>query len=120
MMRTFAVAAVALFLSAGLVLAADKKPEGQPVQGVIKKVDAEKGTITVTVKNKKETADKEFTIGDATKVMVMAGEDKKEMVGKAGLKAEQFKEGAMVGLMLDKDGKVMMVKVGEGKKKKDK
>jgi hypothetical protein len=122
MLRTFVCAAVALVLCVGTTLAADKaeKKKGQAAQGTIKKVDAATGTLTVTVKNKKESADKEFKIGDATKITVFAGDAKQDLTGPAGLKNEQFKEGAVVGIISDESGKVLEVRIGTPKKKKDK
>lgn len=117
MLRTFVCAAVALVLCAGISLAADKK-KGEAVTGVVKKVDAATGSITVSIKNKKETTEKEFKINDATKVLVISGEDKKELTGKDGLKAEQVKEGAAVVIKCDADGKVIAIQVGTPKKKK--
>jgi hypothetical protein len=112
MLRAFLCAAVVVALTADVGRSADK--DGKEVKGTIKKIDAEKGVITVTVKVKKESMDKEFTITDKTKFTIMEGDDKKEMTGKDGIKG--LKEGAAVALTADGD-KVTEIKVG-GKKKK--
>src|SRR5262249_8576228 len=81
---------------------------GNFVVGKIKEVDADKGTLTVTIKEKGgKTKDKEFKVGKDTQVMVMTGKGPpKPTRGKDGLKAKQFKGGAMVSLQADKDGTV--------------
>jgi hypothetical protein len=99
----------------GLQIGVLKKPG---VSGVLKKVDADKGVLTVTVKEKKEMVDKEFTINDATK-FVVGGKDKKELLGKDGLKSDTLKEGANLTVVADKDGKVKSVTVAEPKKPKN-
>lgn len=117
MLRTFvtSVVALAIVLAAGAQVQAAKE---KAVKGTVKKIDAATGTITVTVKMKKETADKEFKIDDATKVIVFAGDEKKELAGKDGLKAEQLKEGAVVTIMADDAGKVSQLQIGGPGKKK--
>lgn len=117
MLRTLVCTAIALVLTAQLGLAADKKADGNTVAGVIKKVDAATGTLTVTVAVKKEKTDKEFKVGDATKFVIMISkENKKELSSKDGLKAEELKEGAPVRITTDTEGKVTMITVGGGKK----
>jgi hypothetical protein len=115
MLRTFVCAAVALALCAGSALAQAKVKKGQAVAGTVKKIDAAAGTLTVAVKQQKEMVDKEFKIDDATKVIVFAGQDKKELSGKDGLKAEQLKEGALVTIASDAAGKVAQIQVGLSK-----
>ena len=118
-MRTLICAALAVALCAvSTVSAADKaaKKKTKGVTGVVKKVDAEKGTITVAVKMKKETVEKEFKIGEDVKVTVVAGDDKKEMSLKDAFKAD-LKEGVTVTIMADDDGKVTALTVGMAKKK---
>lgn len=121
-MRTLfcAALAVAVFAVSNVDAAAkaDKKKGGKAVTGTVKKIDAEKGVITVAVKMKKETVDKEFKLGDDSKVVVVDGDDKKEMTAKDGLKAEQLKEGATVSVVADEDGKVSTLTIGMLKKKK--
>jgi hypothetical protein len=99
MLRTFACAVVALFvLSVGLVMAADKE-----AKGTIKKVDADKGTITVTVDGK----DQDFMIGADAKIVDAAGADLKDR-----LKAADLKAGAKVTVTCTtKDGKDVCTKV---------
>lgn len=85
----------------------------QMATGKVKKVDATAGTLTLTVRvSKTEDGDKEFKIGDATKITVFAGKEKQELTGKDGLKNENFKEGATVTIVTDKDGKVQQVRAG--------
>lgn len=115
MFRTMLCAIATLVLFAGTALTADKKA-GTTVTGTLKKVDAATGSITVAVKNKNETTDKEFKINDATKV-VINGADKKELTGKDGLKNPDVKEGAAVSVAADATGKVTMVTIGTAKKK---
>jgi len=108
MVRSFVFVATALFLCAGLALAAD----GKPVNGKVKKIDAEKSVITVTVGKKGMQEDKEFKIAEDTKFTVFEGADKKEMSSKDAFKAPQLKEGVQVSLTLDGD-KVTAVTVGK-------
>ena len=120
-MRTLFCAALAVAIcAASTVSAADKadKKKGKAINGMIKKIDAEKGTLTVAVKMKKETVEKEFKLGDDSKVVVVDGDEKKEMSAKDGLKAPQLKEGAQVSIMADDDGKIATLTIGAMKKKK--
>jgi hypothetical protein len=123
-MRTFVCAVVALAIGAGVGLADDKKADkgkkGTNYSGVIKKIDAAAGTLTVTVKGKKgeEAKDMEFKVDDTTKVTVFQGEDKTTLSGKAGLKNDQFKEGAKVMVKTDTDNKVSEIQLGSAPKKK--
>ena len=122
MLRKFASAVVVLALCAGLSLAADKaakgKKKGKGVSGTIKKIDAATGTLTVAVKKKKATAEQEFKIDDATKVVVFAGDKKEELAGKAALKNPEVKEGARVTVVTGEDGKVTEIRIGTPPKKK--
>jgi hypothetical protein len=111
MLRAFVCAAVAVMVCVNVSSAADKKAGGE-VHGVVKSVDAAKGTITVTVKVKKETQDKEFTVTDATKFVL----GDQQMTGKDGLKSDHLKAGTQVAIHADPDGKATEIKVG-GKKK---
>jgi hypothetical protein len=115
-MRTLVCAVVAVVIGVGAAQAADKK--AKPVMGKVKKVDAANGTLTVTVKKKKETEDKEFKIADTTKVFVMDGDEKKEAASKDILKSEQLKEGVDVAIVADETGKVTELTIGAKKKKK--
>jgi hypothetical protein len=117
MLRTLAFAAIALVLTANLGQAAQKKAAGSTVAGVIKKVDAATGTLTVTVTVKKEKTDKEFKVADATKFVVLSGKDKKELSSKDGLKSEELKEGASIKITTDAEGKVTEITIGKASKK---
>jgi len=110
MVRTFAWAVVALFLAtSSLTHAADgeKKPAAKPVSGKIKAVDAEKGTLTVTVGGGEGGAAKdiEFKIAGA-----------KLLSGKNEVKASDLKVGDIVSVV-SADGKTAtQVTVGAVKK----
>jgi Cu/Ag efflux protein CusF len=104
MLRRFLCAAFALVLCVGVTLA-------EEVKGKIKSVDADKGTMTVTVDGK----DQEYKIGTDTKLLNAQGKDLKD-----GIKNARLKEGQAVTLTTEKkDGKdvVTEVKLGGGKKK---
>ena len=122
MLRTFVSAAIAVALCANLALAADKADKkGTTVTGIVKKVDADKKVITVTVrKSKTESEDKEYKIEETTKFVVISGTDKQELTAKEGIKNEQLKEGAGIAITVDESGKVTQVQFGKGKKKGDK
>jgi hypothetical protein len=97
-----------LTLSIGLGIADEKKPVA--LVGIIKKVDADKGILVVTVKGKEaKDADVEILIGDKTKFVALGRDGKKEFTGKAGLKADAFKPGSKVHIFYGSDGKVAMV-----------
>ena len=98
MLRTFALAlASVLVLSVGLVMAAETKTE----KGKIKKIDADKNTVTVTIGDKDTTLD----IGKDTKIVDAKGENLKD-----GVKA--LKEGDAVEVTCDtKDGKTVCNKI---------
>jgi hypothetical protein len=108
---------VVVVLVVGVSVAGAGKKKGHNVSGTVKKVDAATGTVTVAVKKKKETTDKDFTIPDEAKVVVQQGKEKKELTGKAGLKDEQVKEGVPVTIVSDADGKVVEVRFGKAAKK---
>jgi Cu/Ag efflux protein CusF len=115
MLRKIVCTAVVLALTAGLAAAADKK-----VSGKVKKVDADKGTITLLVGKKgEEPKEVDYKIADDVKFTIVISEtEKKEgLAAKEGLKAEQLKEGASVVLTMDGD-KVTAVTIGAAKKKK--
>lgn len=116
MFRRAFVGLVVVSLVAGLGLAADKAKKGQAARGKIKKFEAATGSLTLTVKSKTETSDKEFKIGKDVKVTVFSGDDKKELSGADGLK--ELKEGVAVTVISDADGKVTGVQIGGPKKKK--
>lgn len=123
MLRMFACAAAVLLLTASVGLAADKadkakKKKGTNVAGTVKSIDAAAGKVTVSVKKKKAQEDKEFTVGDAVKVVVFSGETKKEASGKDGLK--DVKTGDKIRVHSDEGGNVVSIQVGELPKKKKK
>ncbi len=89
--------------------------------GTLKKADPEAGTVTVAVKGKKETTDKEFAVNDHTKVVVYDGKDRKELTGKAALKDEAVtsaKEGTEVAVATE-GSKVVRVRIGPAPKKEE-
>jgi hypothetical protein len=115
MLRTIVYTAAVFVLATCVATAADKK-----VNGKVKKVDADKGTITLLVGKKgEEPKEVEYKISDDVKftIIVSDTEKKEGVAAKEGLKAEQLKEGTPVTLMLDGD-KVTAVTVGAAKKKK--
>jgi Cu/Ag efflux protein CusF len=121
MLRTIVCASIALLLSAGLVVGQEKKKKGNFAGGVVKKIDAEKSTITVTVRTKDSMEDKEFKIGESAKFVVVMGEERKELSVKDGFKSELLKEGARVTIAMNDKNEVTTVTLGQmGKKKKDK
>jgi Cu/Ag efflux protein CusF len=123
MLRICVCAVLALLLGAGVSLAgkgAKKGKKGHAVAGTVKKVDASAGTLTVTTKKKKVQEDQQLTVGDAAKIVVASGSDKKELSGKDGLKS--IKEGDKVRVQADEAGNVVSLQVGalakKGKKAK--
>jgi Cu/Ag efflux protein CusF len=99
MLRTLVCVVVALVVLAGGLLAAE-------VKGKVKKIDADKNTITVTVGDKDET----YTVAKDAKIAV--GKNIKDL--------RDIKEGASVTLMTEKkDGKEVVTEIkGGGKKDK--
>jgi hypothetical protein len=108
MLRT-AVAAGTVTILAAVALAQGEKNDRE-VHGTLQKVDAGAGTLTV--KPDKETAEKEFTLTNSTKVVVFEGDDKRQWTGKKALKDEAVKAGRRVAVVSDADGKVTQVRVG--------
>jgi transcription antitermination factor NusG len=102
MLRTFVAAGVALLVLVGATLA--EKETGTQVKGKVKKVDADKGVLTLTVGTGDEAKDKDYKISDEAKVM---GPDRKEL--KDGFKG--LKAGTVV-TVFTKGDKVMAVMVG--------
>jgi hypothetical protein len=89
---------------------------GQGLRGTIKKIDAKKGTLTLTVKEKDEEKEVTVKIEKDTRFMVFAGKKgPKNYTGTKGLKAEEFKVGTQVGVFKDQTGKVKAVMVGNPK-----
>ena len=119
MLRIFVCSTLVLLLTVSAGLAADKnnkKKKGITVAGTVKAIDAAAGKVTVAVKVKKATEDKEFTLDDAVKVIRFVGGNKQQLSGKDGLK--EVKTGDKIRVHSDEGGKVVSVQVGEIQKKK--
>src|SRR5262249_20218214 len=93
-----------------------KKQTDGAVTGEIKKIDAATNTLTVSLKAKKATTDREFKIADTTKFVTVNGKNQTDLAG--GLKNEQLKPGATGSVKTDGDGKVTERRLGTAKKKK--
>jgi hypothetical protein len=131
MLRTFFVAMLALVLASGIALAGDeakkKKKAAKKAKantGQITKVDVEKGIITVSVKVKKNTEDKEFKVTDKTEVIDATGDAptpvKADKVTEL-LKKDQFKVGATISVETEEDNTTAKkITISKGKKKKKK
>jgi hypothetical protein len=98
---------LALVVLAGLLRAQDKKP--QMIGGIIKKIDVKKNLLIVTVKVMEKDKDTEVKISDGTRFIVSLRSGKKEFKGQDGLKAEEFKAGAPVRVILNADGEAQQV-----------
>ena len=119
MLRTFVCTALALLLAVSVGLAADKnnkKKKGVTVVGTVKTIDDATGKLTVAVKVKKVTEDKDFTLGDAVKVVTFSGDKKSELTGKDGFKG--IKTGDKIHVHSDEAGNVVSLQIGELPKKK--
>jgi hypothetical protein len=119
MLRKIIASLVIVAVGSGVAFGAGKK-KGHTVLGTVTKVDAASGTLTVAVKHKKQTTEKDFTVPDEAKIVVGDGKEKQEATGKAGLKADQIKPGVAVAIVSDPQGKVVEVRFGaaaKGKKK---
>jgi hypothetical protein len=88
-----------------------KAVKNQMVKGVIKTVDPSKDLLIVKQKVKSEFVDRELSILDTTKFVVIKGKDKKEVIGKDGLRLLEGHEGASVQVKCDKDVNVLAVTV---------
>jgi hypothetical protein len=105
MLRTLVSSLVALLVLSGGLLA-------EEIKGKIKSVDADKSVLTVTVDGK----DKEFKIGEGTKILNPAGKEAKN-----GLKNPNLKEGTDVTITCEKkDGKEVVTEVKFAPRKKNK
>lgn len=117
MLRLLVCASLALLLAASVSLAADKtakkNKKGQAVAGTVKAINNK--TLTVTVKNKKATEDKDFTIGDSVKFVTFNGGVKQETTGTTAIK--DVKPGDKVRVHLDESGNVVSVQIGNAPKK---
>lgn len=127
MLRTLICTAVALAICVSPTLAEEKKKKkpakkGASVTGTISKVDATGGKITIKVKKKKETEEKEYTVTKETVVTDNTGDEKKEVKADSAtdlLKNTLFKEGTAVTITTDEEGKTAKtITFGKAKKKK--
>jgi hypothetical protein len=101
---------VALVLFAGATLAADKAAKkNQMVKGTIKSVNVKDGVLVVNQQLKNETVERQLDIKDVTEFVIMVGDEKKEVTGKAGLELLEGKEGSKVQVKCDKDVNVLKV-----------
>jgi transcription antitermination factor NusG len=107
MLRTCVAATVALLLLVGVTVAEKEKAKSAQVKGKIKKVDADKGVLTVTVGKGDSTKDVDFKITDDTKLI---GTNRKPL--EDGLKDKSLKAGTDVTVFTDDEGKVKGVQVG--------
>lgn len=106
------MALLAVFVVSTFSHAADKgeKKKANGVSGTVKSVDVSANKVTITVKVKKETADKTLSVDDNVKVTIEG--EKKTLA--------DVKEGATVRCRLSEDGKsVTAISVGKKKKKGD-
>jgi len=84
------------------------------LNGKVKKIDADKGLLTLTVAEGDEEKDVEIKVTEETRFMAMSATGgKKEFTGKDGLKADQFKKGTKVRVVKDKDGSARMIMAGK-------
>lgn len=119
MLRKCVYTSLALLLVVSVSLAADKnnkKKKGATVAGTVKAIDAAAGKVTVAVKVKKMTEEKDFTVGNAVKVVSFDGDKKTELTGKDGLKG--VKTGEKIRVHTDESGNVVSLQVGTPPKKK--
>jgi Cu/Ag efflux protein CusF len=84
---------------------------GKPTPGTVKKVDAAKGVVTVTVKDKGKDKDLEIKVGDNTRLTVPPGPQggPKQYKGKEGLKDKAFQSGSQVMVMFGPKGEAVMI-----------
>ncbi len=117
-MRGKSVCAAALvLLLAGFTPAEDKKPEVKKPRpdapavptGQIKKIDASKGLLILTVRKDGEAKEEEVKIGADTKIILFTRGGKKELTGKEGLESAQLRPGMTVVVKRDDEGKVLSV-----------
>src|SRR5262245_41678763 len=92
MVRKIVAAAIALFISVGGVVAAEYK-------GKVKSVDAEKGTITITIND----GDKTLKVAKDAK-FTTAKKKQQELLTSQGLKYEGFSKGPQVTLKTEGEG----------------
>jgi hypothetical protein len=113
MLRTFFCAVLALLMVTGLVMAQGKGKKNKPVTGKVTKLEGD--TLTVSVKVKKETSDKTFTLTPDTKFASNEGGEKKDL--SATDARAKLKAGTTVQVQADETGKVQTLTFGTAKKK---
>jgi hypothetical protein len=111
MVRTVACALVALFLFAGLGMAADKAQKNQMVKGTIKSVDLKAKVLVVNQKVGNEFVDRELNITENVEFVIKDGKETKEASGIDGLSLLEGKENSSVQVKCDKDVNVLKVTV---------
>ena len=118
MLRAFLCVAIALFVCADVALAKGGK-KAKPVGGTISKVDADSGTLTVTVKSKTSSGDKDFTVSDSTNFVIYAADGTTTTkTGKDGLKDPTAAVGSKVKVTADASGAASQIELGNLPKKK--
>ncbi len=111
MVRKVACALVALFLFAGLGMAADKAQKNQMVRGTIKSVDLKAKVLVVNQKVGDKFVDRELNITENVEFVIKNGNDTKEASGSEGLSLLEGKENSSVQVKCDKDVNVLKVTV---------
>jgi len=81
------------------------------VKGSIKSVDLGKSLLVINQKLKNEVVDRELSILDTTQFVVTKAGQKKELLGKDGLRLLEGAEGSQVNVQCDKDVNVLKVTV---------
>lgn len=87
------------------------KVNNQMVRGTIKVVDVSKDLLIVNQKVKNEFVDRELSILNTTVFVVNSGGEKREAVGRDGLRLLEGKENSPVAVKCDKDVNVLKVTV---------
>jgi hypothetical protein len=112
MLRAILCVTLGLFLCADVALA--KGGQKTSVSGKISKVDADTGTLSMTVKSKTDSSNKDFTVTDSVRVVIIAEDGTTtEKTGKEGLKHPAVKVGAHVKVTTDASGAVTKIRVGK-------
>ena len=103
----FAVVAISVFVGSGLA----QKSQGLKIDyGKVTNVDTLKSKLWVRVEPKNGAAfDKDYAIEETTKLVLVSGEERSELTGKDRLKSEKLKEGIVVRVYSDADGKIMFI-----------
>jgi hypothetical protein len=128
MLRGIACATLALAVLASWAPAQDrdgKRTKGKMVLGKLVKCDPEKHMISVTIKKRDtgEDVPMEYSFEDDTPFVVNKARGEKSTVfrGKADLQKDEFKdrfkEGVLVGILLDGEGKTALRVITDGRRK---